>query len=485
MSKDNFKIQKMTSIKHTIKSTLVLVSAGIIISCTAEKYRKPELSLPQKFRNDERGEIKTSLGETHYKEFFKDPVLISLLDKAMKKNYDVQVALKQIEFASLAYNQSKWGNVPKINATIAGATITRPSDNSMNGMMAGQFMGKRYMGDYMTSASFSWEADIWGKIKGAKDQSLAEYLQTQEASKAVKIRLVSDIADGYYNLLMLDKQLEITKSNLSVADSTLVILKKQYELGLTTSLAIEQQEINRNQILKSISPLESSINIQENALSILSGEMPSKIDRSQSIDQILYPDVLPDVGVPSELLSYRPDVKNSELELRKSFTAIHLAKVNMYPALNITGQGGLNSFKISDWFNIPGSLFGIIGGSIAAPVLNGKELKTKYEQSKIKMDQSELNFKQTVLKAVGEVSDALAELNKLEEQQKISEQLVLQAKSNVNNSLMLYKYNEATYLDVLLSQTNKLQIELDLVFIRNQRLHAITSLYRSLGGGWQ
>lgn len=472
----------MNSIKNIAYITLI---SGTAIACKVQKYEQPEIQMPEAFRNDSiTTDNNENIAKISYKDFFKDPVLVGLIDKAMTQNNDLQVALKQIEFASLAYNQSKWGNIPTVSATIANASVNRPSDNSMNGMMAGQFMGSRYIQDYTTSINISWEADIWGKIKGRKEQALADYLKTQEAAKAVKTQLVATVVQGYYNLLMLDTQLEITKSNLTYSDNTLKFLEKQQEVGLTTALAVQQQEIVKDQILKSIPAIESSIATQENALSILTGSMPDKIERSTSLNNVQSPDNV-STGIPSELLSYRPDIKSAEYDVRKSVSAINVAKANMYPSFNITAQGGLNAFKASNWFNIPGSLFGSVLGTLAQPVLNGKQLKTQFEQSKIVSEQAEINFKQSVLKAVGEVSDALVQIQKLEEQQKIADGLVRKSSEAVQKADVLFKYNSATYVEVILAQTNKLQAELDLASLKAQRLNAITTLYRSVGGGWQ
>lgn len=455
--------------------------SGTAVSCGVQKYEQPEVKMPEAFRSDsivvEQNENIAKIG---YKDFFKDPVLVGLIDKAMVQNNDLQVALKQIEFASLAYTQSKWGNVPVING-VANASINRPSENSMG---TGQFMGKKYMEDYKAGLNFSWEADIWGKIKGRKEQALADYLKTQEAAKAVKTQVVAAVVQGYYNLLMLDTQLEITKSNLTYADNTLKFLVKQQELGLTTALAVQQQEIVKDQILKTIPAIESSVATQENALSLLTGSMPAKIERKASLNNVQSPDRI-SAGIPSELLSYRPDVKTAELEVRKSAAAIHVAKMSMYPSLNITAQGGVNAFQISKWFSVPGSLFGMAAGALAQPILNGKQLKTQYEQSKVLADQAEIGFKQSVLKAVGEVSDALVQIQKLEEQQEIAEGLVVKSGEAVKKADLLFKYNSATYVEVIMAQTNKLNAELELASLKAQRLNAITALYRSVGGGWQ
>lgn len=469
------------------KIIYITTISGFIVSCSVQKYKQPEVALPVTFRNDDASVQKDSTSNIallNYKEFFKDPVLVNLIDQAVKNNYDMQIALKQIDFASLGYKQSKWANVPTVNATIAAANISRPSDNSLNGLSLGQFLGQKYIEDYSTSINISWEADIWGKIKGAKEEVLTDYLKTQEAAKAVKTRLVSEVVTGYYNLLMLDKQLEITQNNLTFADSTLTILNKQQELGMITSLAVQQQEITKDQILQSIPVIEGAINVQENALSILTGSLPSKIERNTRLDEVIVPEGL-STGYPSQLLSFRPDVKSKELDFRRSVASIHVAKTSMYPALNITAQGGLNSFKASNWFELPGSLFGVAAGSLLQPILNKKQLKTRYEQSKITSEQAELNFKQSVLTAVSEVSNAMVQIQKLEQQQAIAEGLVERSKSIVTNSLTLYKYNEANYLDVIVAQTNKLRSEMDLAAIKTQKLNAITMLYRSLGGGWQ
>lgn len=472
----------MNSIKNIAYIALI---SGVAVSCKVQKYEQPEVKMPEAFRSDSIVvETQENIAKTSYRDFFKDPVLVSLIDKAIAQNNDFLVALKQIEYASLAYNQSKWGNVPTISATVGNASISRPSDNSMNGIMAGQFMGRKYTEDYTTSVNISWEADIWGKIKGRKEQALTEYLKTQEAAKGVKTQLVASVVQGYYNLLMLDTQLQITKSNLEYSDTTLKFLTKQQELGLTTALAVQQQEIVKDQILKTVPAIESSIAVQENALSLLTGSMPDKIERSASLNNVQSPDRIA-AGIPSELLSYRPDIKTAELEVRKSAAAIHVAKMSMYPSLNITAQGGLNAFQASHWFSVPGSLFGMAAGMIAQPILNGKQLKTQYEQSKVLADQAEINFKQSVLKAVGEVSDALVQIQKLEEQQKIAEGLATKSGEAVKKADILFKYNSATYLEVIIAQSNKLQAELDLASLKTQRLNAITSLYRAVGGGWQ
>lgn len=456
-------------------------------SCGVGKYAQAPVQLPETYRvaqdslfqleeNDE------SIARIPYTDFFNDPTLLALIKEGLNNNNNLQIALKQIDIASLAYNQSKWGNVPTVNLSLANASINRPSDKSTNGMMMAG--GKKYVEDYATAVSISWEADIWGKIRGVKEMALASYLETQEAAKAVQTQLIAQISLGYYNLLMLDMQLDITEQNLELIDNTLNMIKVQQRLGLATTLSVQQQENTRDQILKTIPVIKQSIATQENGLSVLVGKMPDRVDRQQKLTEVQTP-AYSAVGVPAEMLSYRPDVKSSELSVRQAFAGVHVSKTNMYPALSITAQGGLNAFKASNWFSIPGALFGTVAGSITQPIFNNKRLKTEYEQSKVRMEQAELGFKQTVLQAVGEVSDALAAIESLDEQEHITIGLVTRSQEAVESSSKLFKQDMATYLDVIMAQNNKLQAELDLATIKAQKLSAITTLYRSLGGGWQ
>lgn len=473
----------MYTMKHIkLMPLAALLSIVLLDSCAVQQAKKTDLALPESFDNNV-VPADSSVAKMTYRDFFKDPVLVELIDLGMAKNNDLQVAIKQIAIAAEGFKQSKWIYAPVVNASLANASINRPANNSMNGMMASQFMGQHYTTDYTSAINISWELDIWGKLKAQKQDAVIELLKTKEATNAVKTRLVAEIVQAYYNLLMLDKQLAITKENLSFADSTWQILVKQQHLGMTTALVVQQQFLVKEQVSKRIPDIEGAIAIQENALNVLVGNYPRRIEREKGLDEVYVPNQLA-TGIPAALLSFRPDVRSKELDLRKSYLGVHMARVSMYPGLNITAQGGLNSFKASNWFTIPGALFGTAAGAITQPIWNGRQLKTKYEQSKIMAEQAEIHFKQAVLVGVAEVSDALVKIQKLEEQRLIAGEVIKQSREIVDKSLLLYKYNEATYLEVIIAQTNRLQAEIDLATVQAQKLNSIAILYRSLGGGW-
>jgi multidrug efflux system outer membrane protein len=229
---------------------------------------------------------------------------------------------------------------------------------------------------------------------------------------------------------------------------------------------------------------EQYITIQENALRILTGELPDKIARNSTLEQIPVLENL-SAGVPSALVSRRPDVKSFELALITANANVGITKADMYPALRITASGGINSFKASNWFNIPASLFGVVAGSVVQPLLDHKLLKTKYKVAEVEREKTVLQFRQSVLIAVGEVSDALVKIEKLKTQQSIVANRVNKLQQATNNANLLFRNGMANYLEVITAQGNVLQSELELASIKRDELSAVAELYRSLGGGWK
>ncbi len=441
----------------------------------------PVASIPQTFRNAE-VDSENSIAKLSVKQFFTDPTLGNLIDTALLRNYDLQIAMKNMTAAELLFRQSKLGNLPELNLNIT-ANSSRPSDNSLNGLSAGQFLGTKHIEDFNANLGLSWEADIWGKIGSQKKAALATYLQSAEARKAVQMRLIANVAQGYYRLLMLDTQMSIAKRNVALNDSTLTMIKMQFDAGQVSSLAIQQAEAQQLVAAQLIPSLEQNINIQENALSMLAGQLPAAIIRQGSLDQARFPTQL-SAGIPAALLAQRPDVRSAELALDLANARVGVAKASMYPSLNISATAGLNAFKASNWFNIPASLFGVVAGGVTQPLFQRKQLRTQFELEKIEREKAVLQFRQSVLTAVGEVSDELIAIEKLKQQEAIAQRRVNTLKQAVKNAGLLFNNGMANYLEVITAQSNALQSELELASIKTAELHATVALYRALGGGF-
>jgi len=470
--------------KKYLNITAFLILLTALAGCKISKnVETPKAALPENFRNTAAATDTTSIADLPLDSFFTDASLQKLLDSAIAKNYDMQIALKNIEASQLLFKQTKWAYLPDVRLQVTGGS-NRPSDNSLNGLSASSFLNTTHIEDFTASVGLSWEADIWGKIKNRNGRALAEYLQTIEAKNAVRTNLVAMVSQGFYNLLMLDAQLGIAEKNLALNDSTLRIFGFQFTSGQVTSLAIQQAEAQRLTAVKLIPELQQAITLQENALSILAGDLPGRTERNLKLDEVSFPETLA-TGVPTAILNRRPDIRRSELALDVANANVGIAKANMYPALTITASGGINSFKASNWFNIPASLFGAAAGGLTQPLFQRNQLKTQFEVSKIDRERTVIEFRQTVLYAVGEVSDALVRIEKLKEQQAIASTRVKTLQQAISNSNMLFQSGMATYLEVITAQSNVLQSELELVSIKRAQLAANVDLYRALGGGWR
>lgn len=471
----------MTFIKRGAWRSLILTCLIIVYlpSCKIQRgYQRPEIPLPAQFTENT---DTASIATLEWKQFFTDTTLQALITKGLKYNYDLQVALKNIEIAQEQARQAKALQLPQATLSVTGQ-VTRPSDNSLSGITANSFLGKSYIEDYSANVAISWEADIWGKLHLQRQAAFNAYLQTQEATIAIQTRLISDIAQAYYNLLALDAQLMVAKSNLLLSDTTLLLARLQYDAGNITSLAVEQAEAQRQATAILVPALEQSIALQEHALSILTGELPGNIYRTAQLNNVTIPENI-SAGIPAAMVSRRPDVHAAELGLIVANKRVGIARANMYPSLNITAAGGVNSFKASNWFNIPASLFGIAAGSLAEPLLQHRMLKTQYRTALLQREQTVLLFRRSVLNAVGEVADAMTKSAKLKDQQQIASQRAATLHKAVTDAQLLFKSDMTTYLDVITAQYNALQAELDLVSLQKQRLNASVDLYRALGGG--
>lgn len=457
-------------------STTLLLSACSV----GKKYTRQEIAMPENFKNSEVVVTSDTL-QLSWRNFVQDPLLTSLIEKALSNNTDVNVALLNMQQLELAYKQSKKGLLPTADLSI-GANRTWLSSNSLNGSLSDQFIGTPHMDDYSATLRLSWEADIWGKVKMQKEESLANFFGQKENLSALKTRVIVQVIQSYYNLIALDEQLKIAQRNVQLSDSTLNMIRLQYNSSLVSSLAVEQAEAQKKTAELLIPLAHQNMAVEENALSILCGGFPEGIQRTASLDDTIVGDGLA-AGVPAELLSRRPDVRAAEYAVVAATSRMGLAKAAMYPSISLTPSIGTNSIQFSKWFDLPGSIVKTIAGNIAQPIFQKGALKTNYEISVIEREKIALQFKQSVMVAVSEVSDALAKIKHTEQRLQL-----IHAKSNAltkatADAALLYKSGMANYLEVITAQNNALQNDLERITVKREKLNAAIDLYRALGGG--
>jgi outer membrane protein, multidrug efflux system len=451
-----------------------------LASCAVgKKYQRPDLSLPEAYRSPV-----ALTGDTillPWRTFFKDKQLVELIDQALEKNKDVSVAILNMEQLDLSFKQAKLGLLPTLDLTV-GASRAYQSKNSLNGSLSQQFIGTSYMDDYSATLALSWEADIWGKAKMQKDAARANYFAQKENLSALKTRIIAQVAQAYYNLLSLDEQLRVAERNISLSDSTLRMIKLQYNAAQVNSLAVEQAVAQKKTAELLVPLAKQNIAVQENALSILCGDYPKNIARNLTFKTDDLNDVFPQ-GVPAKLLSRRPDLKSAEYAVVTANANTGLSKAAMYPSLSITPSVGVNSFQFSNWFDLPGSLMKNIGGNIAQPIFRKKALRTSYEVAKLEQEKSVEQFRQSMILAVGEVADAMVKSKFAEERLLLVNERKVALTKGVKNAMLLYKNGMSTYLEVIVAQNNALQNELDVITIQKEKYDAKIDLYRALGGG--
>ena len=457
---------------------LVLINA-----CSVhKKYEQPQLDVPATYRGVSYSDTST-IADIEWRRFYIDTDLQKLIETGLDNNHDLLVAIKRMEMSTKRVQQSKLLNLPDLNLQITGQ-YNRPSNNSLNGISVKNFLGKSHVENYMAVGNLSWEVDVWGKIKGQKELALARYLQSQEGIKAVQTSLVAQIAQGYYNLLMLDKQLEIARSNLALNDSFLVATRLLKDAGISNALAVQQAEVQKRSTELLIPQLEEAIELQENSIQVLTGQMPGPVKRNSKLDELnLFTGI--EAGTPVAIVSRRPDVRTAELDLIAANAEAGIAKANLYPALNLTLGGGLESFRASNWFNLPNSLFGLVAGTIAQPVFQRGRLKTEADVALLQREGAVIRFRQSVLQATTEVTDALLQLRKLKEQEAIAAAQTDTLHKAIETAQLLFRSDMATYLEIITVQGNALQAELELAAIRRNQLTSRVELYRALGGGWK
>ena len=469
-----------SSIKNSVLNkvvVLVVVSLTLQSCFVAKDYQRPEIEETQNlFRTDQLPADSLSMAEVSWKMIFTDPFLTKYIEEGLQNNIDIRIAIQQMAAAEAYFKQGKAGYFPSIKAN-ASVTHQELSGNSQFGQV---FDGS--LEQFDLSASFSWEVDIWGKIRSNERASQANYLQSIAAHQAVKTYLISSISTTYYQLLALDQQLIITEQTIGTREKSVETIKALKEAGMVTQVAVDQNiaQLNNAKVLKV--DIATAIFKTENVLSILLGKTPQHIERGMLETQTIDTDMK--LGVPATLLSNRPDVMAAEYQLAQNFEMTNVARSNFYPSLTLTANGGFQSIELDKLLNV-NSLFATLVSGLTQPVFNQRKIKTQYEVAKAQQEQALLNFKQTLLVAGNEVSNALYAYKAETEKYTYRLNEVEALRAAETNSEELLNNGFANYLDLLIVRQSVLNSELNVIESKLQQLLTVVNLYEALGGGWR
>jgi outer membrane protein, multidrug efflux system len=460
------------NLRYLIKSAAIVATTLIAMpSCNLQKsFVRPVVKTDSLYR-DVNNPDTASIANISWTQIFKDEKLQALIREAMDYNYDLRIAVARIKQAEANLLQSKAAFLPTLSVE---PQYSRQKATAAQGGFTGNI--------YELSGNASWEIDLWGKLKGAKNAALASLLQSDAFRHAVQTQLIANIATDYFDLLAFDKELAITLQTVNSYKNDVETNKALKLANRINEASVAQSEANLYAAEVSIPDLRNNIWQLENAISVLVGRQPGLIQRdSIEVQQV---DTLLQTGLPAQILSNRPDVLEAEYNVRFYFEQINIARAYFYPSLTITAQGSWQSVTIGSLFN-SAFFFGNVAAGLIQPIFNQGLNKQRLQVANAQYAQNVLIFQQTVLGAGQEVSNALYSYQSAQSKVIIRNLQLDALKRAVDDTRLLLKGGYVTYIDVLASEQGYLTAQLNSVNDRLQQLTAIVSLYQSLGGGWK
>lgn len=430
----------------------------------------------------------TNTADIQWRKFFTDKNLISLIDTALVNNQELVIALQEIEVAK---NDIRFRQVPLrpsvgVKAGAGFEKVGRYTSQGAGDATTEIMPGKEFpepLGDFTVAAYANWEVDIWKKLHNAKKVAVARYLSTIEGRNFVYTNLIAEVANSYYELLALDNQLKIVDSNITIQTNALDVVKQQKEAARVTELAVRKFEAEVFNTKSLQYGIQQQITETENRINFLLGRFPQHIARDdQSLNAALPATI--QTGIPSQLLSNRPDIKQAELEMSAAKLDIQVAKAKFYPSVGISAGVGWNAFSPTYLFRTPESLLYSLAGELVAPLVNRNAIKAEYVNANARQVQAVYNYERTIVNAFMEVANQVAKIDNLAKSYDLKSQQVNALTQSINISNDLFRNARADYMEVLMTQRDALESKFELVETRMQQMKAMVNIYQALGGGW-
>lgn len=460
------------------KILIVIFGTLTLAGCVTKKYERPALNSNDLYR-DSKSTDSTTIADLPWKTLFTDAPLQNLIQQGINENLDLKQAIERIKISEATLQQSKAAFLPSLSGDLS-VTDAKQSRAALN-FPPGININTETQ-TYRAQLSTSWEADIWGKLSSAKRSAYASLLQTDAAKRAVQTQLIANIANNYYSLLALDKQLAITIQTIKIRETGVETMKALKEGAIVNGAAVVQSEANLYAAQVTLPDLKRAVRETENALSILLGKSPGAIERSSLDNQTAYANL--ETGLSAQLLQNRPDVQVAEFAFRSAFENKNVAKTAFYPALTLTANGGLSSLTLKNFFD--NSIFYNLIGGVTQPIFNKGQNKARLKSAEAQQKQAFYSFQQTLLTGGLEVSNALYAYQTATEKENTRARQIASLTKAVDFTKELLRYSSATnYTDVLTSEQSLLTAQLNSINDHLQKLQAIVNLYKALGGGWK
>jgi len=441
----------------------LLLIAGCKVGPT---YKRPVAKMDSLFRFAQSADT-NSIADIEWIKLFKDTVLHRLVRTGLQNNFDIRIAFARIEETRAAFKQSRGQQWPQLSAQAEGGWQR-------------QALPTGTIAEYSSLAAIgqiSWEIDLWGKLRRAKEAARANLFAQTAYRHSVRITLINEIVSNYFNLLEFDNELQITRENISIRRESLELVRNKMIAGTASGLVVAQAEAELALAMTQLPVLEIKIGESENYLSILLGEAPHIISRGRAmLDQINTPEIQTP-GIPSQLILRRPDILQAEQTLVAANANIGVARAMMLPSLGISGNIGAA-------FNPTNLVYSALG-NLVAPIFGGGQLRQGVKKAQAQKEQMLYAYQYTIINSLREVSNALLEFKKLGDIVQSQQATLDAAQTAFDLSNQLYNAGYASYLDVINAQQLIFSAQLNLSLAQSDELTAVVNLYSALGGGWK
>ena len=481
MNKPIFKFTALPS------SFALVVAAVIIQGCVPTRtVRTEKVDVPATFATAATDTINTA--QIKWKPFFDDANLATLIDSALVHNQELNIMLQQVDMAQNEIKARKGEYLPFLGIQAAAEVekVGRYTSQGANDANTEIKEGTEFpepLTNYKVGAFATWELDVWKKLRNSKKAAAMEYLSSVEGKNFMVTNLIAEIANSYYELQALDSKLSILQQNLALQNNGLKTIRLQKEAAKATELGVQRLEAEVYKNTSELYAVKQEVVETENRLNFLVGRMPQKIVRNsdtfieKKMDSI-------SVGIPSQLLSNRPDIRRAEYELQAAKLDTKVAKANFYPSFTLRAGLGLEAFNLKYITETPASVLYGLAGDMVAPLINRNAIKAMYYNANDKQLQAVFDYEKTILNAHIEVLNGMSKIANLAKSYDQKEHQVVALTNSIEITNKLFMSARADYMEVLLTQRDALESKLQLVETKKEQLSARVNLYKSLGGGW-
>ena len=434
-------------------------------------------------------QTKECSAQVNWREFFKDPDLVHLIDTALAGNQELKVFLQELEVVKNEAAARGGAYLPFLELE-SGAGFDKVGRYTRSGALEANndiAPGREFpepLANYRIGAKATWEIDIWNRLRNSEKAAVSRVLATEEGRNFLVTNLVAEVARAFYELRALDDQMEIVKQNIETQSNALQMVRIQKEAARVTELALRRFEAL---VLKTRSlqfEIQQKIIEAENRINLLVGRFPQHIARGAHHLSTTSPSVV-SAGVPSELLRNRPDIRQAEFNISAAELDVQVARAAFYPSLTLTADIGYEAYRLGSTIRDPESLFYSLVGGIAGPLLNRTAITADYLSANAKQLAAIFTYERTVLGAFMEACNQIANVQNLSNSIELRELEVKALSDSVEIAGMLFSAARAEYTEVLLTQRDALESRFELINTKKEKLIALVNLYRALGGGWE